>query len=387
LFAEVPRRGRAGWQDVGMDSIPADDLIWTGSYTADSGGSGAGIGAVAAAADGTLRWLGVAAAADSPSFLAVHPTLPVVYAVAEHARTVRAYRRAGGFGLEPAGPALPAGDAACHVAVEPSGRFLVVCCWGDGQVLFYELDADGGIMGGTAAAESRDPYGDVPGGGAPERQERPSRAHAALMLADGRVMTTDLGHDLLRIWDVRYGPGRASGSGLGPVLEQEVVLPRGSGPRHLVQHPGGNVFVVTEYSIEVAVAVLSPGAGDFRLGFVGPATAGGALPGDSAAEIALAAGGRHAYVGVRGSNRVSVLEVEAGGTALRPVADVPSGGKWPRHHLVRDGSLHVAHERSGDVVTFFLDAETGLPGVPADRLHVASPTALVPARLRISARD
>ena len=133
-----------------MDSIPAHDLIWTGSYTADSGGSGAGIGAVAAAADGTLRWLGVAAAADSPSFLAVHPSLPVVYAVAEQARTVRAYRRAGAFGLEPAGPAWPAGDAACHVAVEPSGRFLVVCCWGDGQVLFYELDADGGIMARTA---------------------------------------------------------------------------------------------------------------------------------------------------------------------------------------------------------------------------------------------
>ncbi|MDF9750137.1 beta-propeller fold lactonase family protein [Arthrobacter sp. ES3-54] len=370
-----------------MDSIPANDLIWTGSYTADSGGSGAGIGAVAAAADGTLRWLGIAAAADSPSFLAVHPTLPVVYAVAEQARTVRAYRRAGAFGLEPAGPAWPAGDAACHVAVEPSGRFLVVCCWGDGQVQFYELDADGGIMDRTAAVESLDPYGDVPDGGAPERQERPSRAHAALTLADGRVMTTDLGHDLLRIWNVRSGPGRASGTGLGPVLEDEVVLPRGSGPRHLVQHPGGNVFVVTEYSIEVAVAVLSPDSGDFRLGFVGPATAGGALPGDSAAEIALAAGGRHAYVGVRGSNRLSVLEVEAGGAALRPVADVPSGGNWPRHHLVRGGSLHVAHERSGDVVTFPLDAESGLPGVPADRLHVASPTALVPARPGTSARD
>ncbi len=366
-----------------MDSMPADDLIWTGSYTADSGGSGAGIGAVAAAADGTLHWLGVAAAADSPSFLAVHPTLPVVYAVAEHARTVRAYRRAGAFGLEPAGPAWLAGDAACHVAVEPSGRFLIACCWGDGQVLFYELGADGGIMDRTAAAESRDPYGDVRDGDAPERQERPSRAHAALMLADGRVMTTDLGHDLLRIWDVRSAPGPA----LGLVLEQEVVLPRGSGPRHLVQHPGGNVFVVTEYSIEVAVAVLSQGTGNFRLGFVGPATAGGALPGDSAAEIALAAGGRHAYVGVRGSNRLSVLEVESGGAALRPVADVPSGGNWPRHHLVRDGSLHVAHERSGDVVTFPLDAESGLPGVPADRLHVASPTALVPARPGLSARD
>ncbi len=365
-----------------MDSIPANDLIWTGSYTPDSGGSGAGIGAVAAAAGGTLRWLGVAAAADSPSFLAVHPSLPVVYAVAEQARTVRAYRRAGTFGLEPAGPAWPAGEAACHVAVDPSGRFLVVCCWGDGQVLFYELDADGGIMGRTAAAESRDSDGAAPDGGGHERQARPSRAHAALMLADGRVMTTDLGHDLLRIWNVRSGPGRPLGPVLEPVLDHEVLLPRGSGPRHLVQHPGGNVFVVTEYSIEVAVAELSRGSGDFRLGFVGPATAGAALPGDSAAEIALAAGGRHAYVGVRGSNRISVLEVEAGGASLHPVADVPSGGNWPRHHLVREGSLHVAHERSGDVVTFPLDTESGLPGAPADRLHVGSTTALVPAAPR-----
>jgi 6-phosphogluconolactonase (cycloisomerase 2 family) len=97
----------------------------------------------------------------------------------------------------------------------------------------------------------------------------------------------------------------------------------------------------------------------------------------------LAAGGRHAYVGVRGSNRVSVLEVEAGGAALRPVADVPSGGNWPRHHLVRDGLLHVAHERSGDIVTFRLDAVSGLPGIPGDRLQMASPTALVPARPRL----
>ncbi|MGO4804496.1 lactonase family protein [Arthrobacter sp. 2MCAF15] len=360
-----------------MESIPAHDLIWTGSYTADSGGSGSGIGAVAAAADGTLRWLGLAAEAGSPSFLAVHPSLPVVYAVAEHARTVRAYRRDGEFGLEPAGPAWPAGDAACHVAVEPAGRFLVVCCWGDGQVLFYELGADGGILGRAAAAESRDPYGDAPDAEAPEKPGRPSRAHAALMLADGRVMTTDLGHDLLRIWTVRSGPGPA----LRPVLDHEVVLPQGSGPRHLVQHPGGDVFVVTEYSIEVVAASLSPDSGDFRLGFVGPATAGGAVPGDSAAEIALAADGRHAYVGVRGSNRISVLEVVAGGAALRPVADVHSGGNWPRHHVVREGWLHVAHERSGDVVTFPLDPETGVPGTPLDRLDVASPTALVPAGL------
>ena len=336
-----------------------NELIWTGCYTADGGGHGSGIGALRAGADGRLSWLGVAAAADSPSFLAVHPTRDVVYAVGEAARTVRAYRRSGESGLAPAGPEWTAGDAACHVAVDPQGRFLVVTCWGDGQVLLYELDDDGGISGRFAAAAST-----VPG--------RSSRAHASLMLDDGRVMTTDLGHDLLRVWN--YAPSQ------GLQLDHELALPRDCGPRHLVQHPGGNVLVVTEYSIEVAVVQRSRESGVFSLAGVVPATSAGALPGDSAAEIALAADGRHAYVGIRGSNRISVLEVDPDGGALRPVADVPSGGDWPRHHLVRNGWLHVAHERSGDVVTYPLDPENGMPGEAVGRLEVPSPTALVPAR-------
>ena len=109
----------------------ADTLIWTGSYTADSGGNGMGIGAVLARPDGSLEALGPALACDSPSFLAVHPALPVVYAVHEHAQTVGAYRQLGsGVGLEPHGDAWPAGAAACHVAVDPQGRFLMVACWG-----------------------------------------------------------------------------------------------------------------------------------------------------------------------------------------------------------------------------------------------------------------
>jgi 6-phosphogluconolactonase len=336
----------------------AADLIWTGSYTMDKDGQGEGIGALRAGPDGTLSWLGIAAKADSPSFLAAHPSLPMVFAVGEQARSVRAYRRSGAFGLEPVGPAWPTGEAPCHVAVDPQGRYVTVTCWGDGQVLLFELDHDGGISAAFGAAASPGP-------------DRPSRAHSSLMLADGRVMTTDLGHDLLRIWN--YVPGA------GLALDHEVSLPHGSGPRHLAQHASGSVFVVTEYSVEVAVVQRSDATGSFRLASVGPATQAGARPGDSAAEIALAADGRHAYVGVRGSNRMSVLRVGADGTSLQPRADFPSGGDWPRHHLVRNGWLHVAHERSHDVVTFPLDPESGLPGEAVHRLALASPTALVPA--------
>lgn len=336
-------------------------LIWTGSYTSDSDGHGAGIGAISAAPDGTLTWRGTAAKANSPSFLAVHPSLPLVYAVGESTQSVQAYRRRGEFGLEAVGEPWPAGEAACHVAVGPEGKFLVVACWGDGQVLLFELDDDGAITSRFSAAPSADPYG----GG------RPSRAHASLMLADDRVMTTDLGHDLLRVWTYAAGAGLA--------LDHEVVLPKDSGPRHLVQHPGGTVLVVTEYSIEVFAARAATGSGRFELVGQSPATAGGAKEGDSAAEIALSSDGKHAYVGVRGSNRISVLEVDGASGVIRPLMDSDSGGDWPRHHLLREGWLHVAHERSHDVTTFRLDPGSGMPGEVQSRLITGSPTALVMA--------
>lgn len=348
----------------GESSVPAPAIIWTGTYTPDGGGRAKGIGALRADGNGRLEWLGTAVDAQSPSFVAVHPTLPVVYAVAEQQKLVQAYRRAGEFALEPLGAPQPAGEATCHVASDPQGRFITAACWGDGQVILYELDSDGVPARSYPAPPSVDPHASLSPG-----EPRQSRAHASLMLQDGRVMTTDLGHDTLRIWTYQAGTGL--------VADHEVALPFGSGPRHLVQHPGGNVFVVSEYSVEVFV--VRPEAGTFELVFRGPATAVGALEGDSAAEICLGADGRFAYAGVRGSNRISVLEVGSDGSGLLPLKDIDSGGDWPRHHLVRGPWLHVAHERSDNVATFALDPGTGLPGPVLHDVAAPSPTALVPS--------
>ena len=223
-------------------------LIWTGSYTADSGGHGAGIGAVAASSDGTLIWRGTAAKADSPSFVAAHPPCRWSTPSARASKQCRRIADGASSAWKPSAKPWPAGEAACHVAVDPRGRYLVVACWGDGQVLLYELDDDGGIDRRASQRHLLRPHD----GG------RPSRAHASLMLADGRIMTTDLGHDLLRVWN--YFPGT------GLSLDHEVVLPKDSGPRHLVQHADGTVFVVSEYSIEVFAARAASASGTVRAG-------------------------------------------------------------------------------------------------------------------------
>ncbi|SDX31962.1 6-phosphogluconolactonase, cycloisomerase 2 family [Arthrobacter sp. cf158] len=340
-------------------------LIWTGCYTADRNGDGKGITVLAADNDGQLTSVGLAVEANSPSFIAWHPKLPVLYAVAEEGKTVRAYRRSGEAELESFGEPWPAGDATCHVAVDPHGRFIVATSWGDGQVVLYELDHDGAISSRTSAEVAVDPHSPAPTDAA-----RPSRAHSSLMLPDGRVMTTDLGHDLVRVW--KYAPGE------GLLPDHHVILPKGSGPRHMARHHSGTVLVDTEYSIEVAGIRTQPD-GTYELTAVVPASVNKPFDGDSAAEIALSPDGRFAYVGVRGSNRICVLKVSADGTEIEPFADVPSGGDWPRHHLVTDSWLYVAHERSNTVVSFRVDPETGLPDGPTGRVETGSPSALVPA--------
>lgn len=354
--------------------------VWCGAYTSPNG-TGIGISAVSAATNvpnlpkldvarrdalGDERprleavSVDVAADADSPSFLAAHPRLPLLYAVAEFDGTVQAYRRTGETRLESVGMPWPAGSAACHIFVDPHCRFLIVTCWGDGAVLFYELDTAGQIVSRASAAPATDPY---PGA------DRQSRAHASALLPDGRVLTTDLGYDVLRVWHVEAGEGL--------ILEQELSLGEGVGPRHLAVHPSGHVYVVTEYSIEVLV--IGQDAGErFEVIDRIPATAAGAQPTDAAAEISLNDAGTRVYATVRGSNRLSTFEVQQVGARLQLIGDVDCGGNWPRHHLQLDNWLFVANQLSNEVSVFSLDASSGLPSTPLGSIPIGTPTCLIP---------
>lgn len=347
-------------------ALPALSL-WCGGYTSPTG-TAPGISALGRAPGAAEPASVTAVVAGSPSFMAAHPTLSLIYAVLEVDGTVQAFRRVAETGLEPIGAEWPAGPAACHVFVDPEGRFLVVTCWGDGAVLFYELDADGAIVSRHSAAAATDPY---PGA------DRQSRAHATALLPDGRILTTDLGFDVLRVW--RVEPTGSATAGTGLILTQELPLGAGTGPRHLTVHSSGHVYVVTEYSIEaVVIGQDSDGILDVR-GRI-PATIAGAQSTDSAAEISLNEAGTRVYVTVRGSNRLSTLEVQNEGARLELIGDVDCGGNWPRHHLQLGEWLFVANQLSNEVSVFSLDPSSGLPATPVGSIPVGSPSCLIPRR-------
>lgn len=370
--------------------------FWVGGYGADMEGPADGIGLLAVdegRGPTTLGYRGAVAPAPSPSWLAQHPTLDVVYAALEGAGEVAAFVRTGERALRPLGRPVAAGQYVCHLAVAPDGRFLVASCYGDGRVVRIGLGADGALLpdardkaaelrealfGGagdadgdhTDPAAAVDPYASDPNRLDPNGDPRVSHAHAAAFLADGRIATTDLGYDLVRIW-------RPAPSGLA--LDHEVVLPRGSGPRHMVVHPSGHLHVVTEYSCELFTLAADR---EGRWGLVaGTAVSAIATPGhDYPAELSRSRDGETLYAGVRGSNTIAALRVRGSGERVEPLALADAGVDWPRHHLVHDGALLVAGQRSDEVTVLDLDERTGAPGRVRHRTPAPAPTHLLLAR-------
>ncbi len=340
-----------------------------GAYTPDMDGTASGIGVLFAGAPddalagGPLGFAGEAVTTGgSPSWVARHPALDVVLAALEGDGSVRAFRRTGETSFVRLGEPVAVGESPCHVAIAPDGRFLVASCWGDGRVVRVALDAAGRPSAAVAAETATDPYG---AGGA----ERPSHAHETLFLPGGLIATTDMGFDLVRFW-------RDGADGLRP--GQQVVLPYGCGPRHMVWHPSGHLYVIAELSCEVFV--LAPDAEGIWRVVGGSPLGAGTLPGDAAAEIALSRDAEFVYAGARGSNTIATLRVRGSGSSLAPIALVESGVDWPRHHLVVRDSLLVAGQRSDDVVSLGLDLRTGIPGRVRHRAAAPSPSCILPLR-------
>ena len=366
--------------------------FWLGGYGSAMEGSADGIGLLAGDADRqtALEYRGAVTQTPSPSWLAQHPTLDVVYAALEGDAAVQAFSRSGESALRPLGEPVEAGENVCHVAVSPSGGYLVASCYGDGRVVRIGIAPDGGLVADAAnraaelraallgetletsapagvAAAASDPY---PGERTASGDERESHAHSAVFLADGRIATTDLGFDLVRIWRPTAG---------GLILDHEIVLPLGTGPRHMVAHPSGHLHVVTEYSCEVYTlaagrdgtwavvsAVLSSPIAEVGVDFP--------------AELVRSRDGQFLYTALRGSNTIAALRVRGGGESLESIALADSGVDWPRHHLVHEGKLLVAGQRSDSIALLDLDERTGAPLGIRHTAQVPTPTHFLPVR-------
>ncbi|MEU1876984.1 beta-propeller fold lactonase family protein [Streptosporangium sp. NPDC020072] len=295
------------------------EVAYIGGYTPDTGGSGTGITVVEL---GSLTRLGTTPA-SGPSFLAVHPRLPILYTVGESERgTVGVYALGEGaptpLGQRPSGGSFP-----CHLSVDPSGRLLAVANYGDGTVSVHRVGA-----AGLLTELCSFPYRDG------------SHAHQTVFGADGVLYVPDLGADEVRRYLTDPDDDRVVPHPDGPVR-----LAPGMGPRHMTRFADhwyvageldGTVRVYDDAWNEVAAAPSS------------------SAPGTNYPSHLEVSGG-FLYVANRGPDTVSVLSPHT----LEPVAEVACGGSWPRHFAIADNRMYVANQRSDGVAVLVL--KDGVP--------------------------
>ncbi|MVA77174.1 beta-propeller fold lactonase family protein [Auraticoccus sp. F435] len=316
--------------------LPLGGVLYVGGYTTREGAQRLGVEAYrldSAGPDGVGVSELPAVALHSPTYLVRHPSHPVLYAVGEtEPTTVSALRIGADQTLELLNTVVADGSGGCHLAVDETGQYLVVAHYGSGGVSSFAITSDGRL------SEQVDHWTFHGSGPDADRQDAP-HAHQVVPHA-GRLLVADLGTD--RVHQLHLDPEGHLG-----LADDPVVLPAGSGPRHLVV-TGDHLAVACELSCQLWLARRR--GGEWVQVDLVPSTSAEVDEDSPCYPSALRLDGTRLVVGNRGPDTFAVFELDPEHDRLVPVAEVGTGGSWPRDLLLTASHLWVANERGDAVV-------------------------------------
>jgi 6-phosphogluconolactonase len=345
------------------DAIP----LYVGTYT---DGTSEGIyRAELDPATGRVSRPVLVATAANPSFLARHPSRPVLYAVSETSGGPGGAGSVSAFAVRPDGMLTKineqssGGSDPCYVSVAASGSHVLVANYTGGSVASFRVRSDGGLEAAASIVQHE-------GSSVTDRQKGP-HAHSIVPAPGGRfVVAADLGIDRLLVYDLDPQTGRLAAN-----VPPAIASPAGAGPRHVAFHPQGDAL----YAINELASTVSTYAWDdvrgvlTERGTVSTLPDGFAEP-NTTAEVTVHPTGRFVYGSNRGHDSIAVFRVNADRTLTR-TSVTPTGGRTPRHFAVDPTGrfLLAANQRSDSITVFRVDQETGALTDASETISVGSP--------------
>ncbi|MFZ0961576.1 MAG: lactonase family protein [Terriglobia bacterium] len=367
--------GLADARGNGAPQTKSDYLVYVGTYT---GPQSRGIYLFKlSTATGELTPLGLAAKANDPSFLAIHPNHKYLYAVNEIANY--GGQRSGSvsaFSIDPKtgklsllNEVISGGPGPCHVSIDHTGKYVFVANYDVGSVAAFPILADGRLGKATAF---------LPHTGHsvnPQRQEGP-HGHSIYASPDNRfVLSADLGTDQVYVY--RFDATRGT---LTPNDPPSAAVPPGTGPRHIAFSANGT-FV---YVIEEMGSSLTTFSYDAARGVLHPLKTISTLPSDfkgssTCAELELHPNGKFLYGSNRGHDSITVFALDPASGLPAPIEYVKTQGRTPRNFAIDPtGSyLIAANQDSNTLAVFRIDAQTGRLTPTRQTLHVHAPVCVV----------
>jgi 6-phosphogluconolactonase len=313
----------------------------------------------------------------SPSWLALHPRLSILYALE---RQLELDNRAEGalssYHIDEESGQLTCtsrqssmGGGPCHVSVHPSGRHAFAANYRSGHLVAFPLDEFGRV-------EAVDRIIQHTGSSVHPRQNS-ARPHQVCPSANGQyVMVTDLGLDQILTYPTDPIDGALAG-----VPAHSVSFPPGTGPRHLAWHPSGK-FVFASGELSSTLCVLELNDEDGRLRYLSsqstlPAEYAG--PPNAPGEVLVHPSGRIVYVSNRGHDSIAVFSFDEATGMANLLGTQHTQGERP-HNFALDPAgafLVVGNLTTGNLVRFHIDPDSMWPTSGNYRIDCPSPTCVI----------
>lgn len=296
----------------------------------------------------------LAAKIGSPGFLSMHPNGQILYSLGRwdgSAGTLGYRMGSKGELKEFTRMACPDGSGA-HIAVHPSGRFLITAQYGGGSVAIFPLGKDGHLQKPTVIEHQG-------GSKVVERRQESPHPHWTGFSPDGKyALIPDLGLDQIVIYKV--DPNKPSLSSHG--FAQSVP---GGGPRHMRFSVDEKfIYLLNELSLSVTTFAWDASKGTAKRLSTTPAISEQVKAGESfnsAAEILVHPSGSFIYSSNRGHDTVSVYQANSKTGKLKVVQVQPVRGAFPRNINLTPNAdwLLAAGADSNTVAAHRVDPKTG----------------------------
>jgi 6-phosphogluconolactonase len=352
-------------------------LVYIGTYT---GGKSKGIySAHFDSAAGTLSQPELAIEAKNPSFLCLHPNGKFLYSVGEvdsfdgkKSGAVSAYRIEPGGKLSLLNEQASEGTGPCHLALDKSGRCLLVANYGSGSIAALPVGEDGKLGGARAKVQHA---------GSSVNKSRQAGPHAHFITTDPQdrfALTCDLGLDKVLVY--KFDSAKCSLAANDPPSAS--VRP-GEGPRHLVFHPTLKwVYVINEMGSSITALDYDSKRGLMKEIQMVSTIPSGNTNHNSGAEIQMHPSGKFLYGSNRGDNSIAAFAIDQKTGKLKPIGHQGTEGKTPRHFALDPSGkwLIVENQDSDNVVVLRIDEKTGRLSPTGEKIEVGKPVCVVFSR-------
>jgi 6-phosphogluconolactonase len=321
---------------------------------------------------GQLAPVGLLAELPNSSFMVSDPHHRYLYAVSETGVHGHPQGSISSFAIDPKTGSLTllnkvdsGGSGTCHVALDNTGKTLLIVNYSGGTVASFAIKADGSI--GERVSLDQHTGSSVN----PERQKGP-HPHEVAFSPDNRFMfVPDLGTDQVNVYQFDAAKGTFS-----PATPPFVSVKAGLGPRHLIFGRGGKfAYLVCEMGSSVVVFSYDP-----TRGLLTPVQTISTLPAEitgenASAEIEVDRSGRFLYVSNRGHNSITVFAIDLHHGTLTQVQNIPTRGNWPRSFAIDPTGkyLLVANQYSNQMAVFAINSKDGQLTPTGNLLDIATP--------------